>query len=97
MSLRTIMSPRHYDPHGGPATDLAPRCPSCRNALSYVHEYPAEIVPNGRPVVGLTASYVYRCPNDGLWRVFAGGTALPYTMPTFAATVVDRRGVVTAP
>ena len=95
LRTRIIMPAPHYDPHVGLASDAAPRCPSCSRALSYVHEYPAEIVPNGRPVVGLTGSYIYRCPNDGLWRVFASGVALPYAMQTFASAA-NRPGVVTS-
>ena len=54
------------------------RCPTCASTLLYVREYGPEIVPNGQRLRGLTASYVYRCPNDGLWHVYANGNTLPY-------------------
>ena len=57
-----------------------PRCPRCADALVFVHEYAPEIVPNGQPLP-VAASYVYRCPNDGLWRVFGGGKIVRYALP----------------
>jgi hypothetical protein len=57
---------------------LVCRCPICASALNYVHEHGPDIVPNGQRVVGLTASYVYRCANHGLWQVSASGNAAPY-------------------
>ena len=53
------------------------RCPKCASPLSYVHEYGPKIVPNGQRIEAMSASYVYRCPNEGLLRVFANGQAEP--------------------
>ena len=61
--------------------NLICRCPACENALLYVHEYGPPIVPNGERIKGLSASYVYRCPNHGLWHVFSSGNVLPYRTP----------------
>jgi len=67
------------------APSMVCRCPICANALLYVHEYGPEIVPNGQRIAGLSASYVYRCPNHGLWHVLADGKALPCSLSSTAA------------
>ena len=56
--------------------DLVCRCPTCASVLLYVHEYGPEIVPNGQRITGLSASYVYRCANHGLWHVYPSGKTL---------------------
>lgn len=64
------------------APDIHARCPTCAEMLQYVHEYPPDIVPNGQRISGQAASYVFRCPSDGLWHVFGNGKIMRYALPT---------------
>ena len=71
------------------APDIHAHCPICAEKLHYVHEYPPDIVPNGQRIFGQAASYVFRCPNDGLWHVFGDGKIRRYALPSSLGTAIS--------